>query len=67
MIVLGYKPQNTLVQCKPILHCVKDKNNYIFNGDDIKIEAKTGAQRKLIDYRKSVPTPYNTEKVPGNA
>jgi site-specific DNA-methyltransferase (adenine-specific) len=56
-----------LVQCKPILHCVKDKNNYIFNGDDIKIEAKTGAQRKLIDYRKSVPTPYNTEKVPGNA
>ncbi|MTJ49525.1 adenine-specific DNA-methyltransferase [Dolichospermum sp. UHCC 0259] len=52
---------------EPILHCVKDKNNYIFNGDDIKIEAKTGAQRKLIDYRKSVPTPYNTEKVPGNA
>jgi site-specific DNA-methyltransferase (adenine-specific) len=52
---------------EPILHCVKDKNNYIFNADDIKIEAKTGAQRKLIDYRKSVPTPYNTEKVPGNA
>jgi site-specific DNA-methyltransferase (adenine-specific) len=52
---------------EPILHCVKDKNNYIFNADDIKVEAKTGAQRKLIDYRKSVPTPYNTEKVPGNA
>jgi site-specific DNA-methyltransferase (adenine-specific) len=52
---------------EPIFHCVKDKNNYIFNADDIKIEAKTGAQRKLIDYRKSVPTPYNTEKVPGNA
>lgn len=52
---------------EPILHCVKDKNNYIFNATDIKIEAKTGAQRKLIDYRKSVPTPYNTEKVPGNA
>jgi len=52
---------------EPILHCVKNKNNYIFNADDIKVEAKTGAQRKLIDYRKSVPTPYNTEKVPGNA
>lgn len=51
---------------EPILHCVKDKNNYIFNSDKIKIEAKTGSQRKLIDYRKSVPTPYNTEKVPGN-
>ncbi|MBK1987024.1 adenine-specific DNA-methyltransferase [Sphaerospermopsis aphanizomenoides BCCUSP55] len=52
---------------EPILHCVKDKNNYIFHADEIKVEAKTGAQRKLIDYRKSVPTPYSTEKVPGNA
>ncbi|MFM6620465.1 MAG: DNA methyltransferase, partial [Dolichospermum sp.] len=39
---------------EPILHCVKDKNNYIFNADHIKIAAKTGAERKLIDYRKSV-------------
>lgn len=52
---------------EPILHCVKNKNNYIFNSDNIKIAAKTGAQRKLIDYRKSVPTPYSAEKVPGNA
>jgi site-specific DNA-methyltransferase (adenine-specific) len=51
---------------EPILHCVKDKNNYIFNSEEIKVEAKTGAQRKLIDYRKSIPSPYNTEKVPGN-
>lgn len=51
---------------EPILHCVKDKKSYIFNSTDIKIEAKTGAQRKLIDYRKPNPTPYNTEKVPGN-
>lgn len=51
---------------EPILHCVKDKNNYIFNSTDIKITAKTGAQRKLIDYRKPVPTPYNAEKIPGN-
>ncbi|MGM3306879.1 hypothetical protein ACSQ6I_13075 [Anabaena sp. WFMT] len=39
----------------------------IFNSDNIKVEAKTGAQRQLIDYRKSGFTPYNTEKVPGNA
>jgi adenine-specific DNA-methyltransferase len=51
---------------EPILHCVKDKRNYIFNSEDIKIEAKTGAQRKLIDYRKAIPCQYNTEKVPGN-
>lgn len=51
---------------EPILFCVKDKNNYIFNTDDILIEAKTGAQRKLIDYRGDTPKPYNTEKIPGN-
>ena len=51
---------------EPILYCVKDKSNYTFNSCDIKIEAKTGAQRKLIDYRKTVPNQYNTEKVPGN-
>jgi site-specific DNA-methyltransferase (adenine-specific) len=51
---------------EPILFCVKDKKNYCFNADDILVEAKTGSQRKLIDYRKPIPTPYNTEKVPGN-
>ncbi|MFI3292637.1 MAG: adenine-specific DNA-methyltransferase [Rikenellaceae bacterium] len=51
---------------EPILHCVKDKRNYTFNADDILVEAKTGAKRGLIDYRKNPPRPYNTEKVPGN-
>jgi adenine-specific DNA-methyltransferase len=51
---------------EPILFCVKDKSNYTFNTKDILVEAKTGAKRKLIDYRKAVPTAYNTEKVPGN-
>ena len=37
---------------EPILFCVKDKNNYTFNANDILVEAKTGAKRKLIDYRK---------------
>lgn len=51
---------------EPILFCTKDKNNYTFNAEDILVEAKTGAKRKLIDYRKTVPTVYNSEKVPGN-
>lgn len=42
------------------------RSKYIFNHEDILIEAKTGAKRKLIDYRKDPPQPYNTEKVPGN-
>ena len=51
---------------EPILFGVKDKNNYTFNSEEIKIEAKTGAVRKLIDYRKQNPTVYNSKKVPGN-
>lgn len=51
---------------EPILHAVVDKNNYCFNADDIKVEARTGATRKLIDYRKPVPTEYSSTKVPGN-
>ena len=51
---------------EPILFCVKDKQQYTFNADDILVEAKTGAKRKLIDYRKPVPTQYSSRKVPGN-
>jgi len=51
---------------EPILFCVKNKNKYTFNANDILVEAKTGAKRRLIDYRKPVPTLYNTKKVPGN-
>lgn len=51
---------------EPILFCVKDPKSYTFNSDAILVEAKTGAQRKLIDYRKNPPQPYNTKKVPGN-
>ncbi|WP_051482755.1 adenine-specific DNA-methyltransferase [Thioalkalivibrio sp. HK1] len=52
---------------EPILFGVKDERNYTFNADDIRVEARTGATRNLIDYRKSKPTPYSTTKVPGNA
>jgi len=51
---------------EPILFCVKDKKQYTFNSNEILVEARTGAQRKLIDYRKKEPTPYNCSKVPGN-
>ena len=51
---------------EPILFCVKNRNNYTFNAKEILVEAKTGAKRKLIDYRKNPPQPYNTKKVPGN-
>ena len=52
---------------EPILFCVKNQKSYTFNDNDIEVEAKTGATRKLIDYRKEVPTPYKTTKIPGNS
>lgn len=52
---------------EPILMINKNaKAKYTFNHQDILIEAKTGARRKLIDYRKNPPQLYNAEKVPGN-
>lgn len=52
---------------EPILMINKGKGfPYTFNSDDIMVEAKTGATRKLIDYRKDPPQPYNNKKVPGN-
>lgn len=51
---------------EPILHCVKHPKNYTFNADEVLVEAKTGAIRKLIDYRKDPPERYNSRKVPGN-
>ncbi len=52
---------------EPILMINKNKKaTYTFNYEDILVEAKTGAKRKLIDYRKNPPQPYSTEKVPGN-
>ncbi|CAH0118874.1 MULTISPECIES: adenine-specific DNA-methyltransferase [unclassified Paenibacillus] len=52
---------------EPIIMATKTKtDDYTFNGEDIMVEAKTGAQRGLIDYRKTPPRPYNSRKVPGN-
>lgn len=52
---------------EPIIMATKtEKAKYTFNYQDILVEAKTGAKRGLIDYRKNPPQPYNTQKVPGN-
>lgn len=51
---------------EPILHMVKNPKAYTFNAHEVAVEAKTGAKRGLIDYRKNPPQPYNTTKVPGN-
>ncbi|GHV51043.1 methyltransferase [Synergistales bacterium] len=52
---------------EPILMITHDeKSDYTFNYQDILVEARTGAERKLIDYRKDPPQLYNTQKVPGN-
>lgn len=52
---------------EPILMVNKNsKAKYTFNHQEIMVEAKTGATRKLIDYRKNPPQPYSVEKVPGN-
>ena len=52
---------------EPILMITHNANTkYIFNYQDIMVEARTGAERKLIDYRKTPPQPYNSMKIPGN-
>ena len=51
---------------EPILFCVRDSENYTFNANEIKVPARTGAERKLIDYRKPTPAVYSSTKVPGN-
>jgi site-specific DNA-methyltransferase (adenine-specific) len=51
---------------EPILLCVKDKNNYTFNYDDIVVPARTGAVRRLIDHRRKSPKRYSLTRNPGN-
>lgn len=52
---------------EPIIMASKtSKSKFTFNSQDILVEAKTGAKRGLIDYRKNPPQPYHTQKVPGN-
>lgn len=50
---------------EPIIFATKSKK-YTFNKEEAMVEAKTGSKRKLIDYRKNPPQPYNTQKVDGD-
>ena len=48
---------------EPILMISKSTGSQVvFNAQDIMVEAKTGAKRKLIDHRKGPPQPHNTPK-----
>lgn len=51
---------------EPILVVCKDKDKVKFNAKNVMVDAKTGSTRKLIDYRKTPPTVYNSKKVMGN-
>ncbi|MBN2152734.1 MAG: adenine-specific DNA-methyltransferase [Candidatus Lokiarchaeota archaeon] len=51
---------------EPILMVVKDAESYKFNAEAVMVEARSGAVRRLIDYRKTPPQPYRDKKVMGN-
>ena len=51
---------------EPIIIVSKNKDSVIFNKENAMVEAPTGSVRKLIDYRKTPPKLYNTEKIIGN-
>ena len=64
----GVQPKNKFSSgYEPILMITHSKNTkYTFNRNDILIEAKTGAKRGLMDYRKNPPQPYSHTKIPSN-
>ena len=47
---------------EPILHAVKNADRYTFNADAVAVQARTGAVRKLIDYRKTKPRPTTARR-----
>lgn len=51
---------------EPIIIVSKNKNSVTFNTENAMVEAKTGSVRKLIDYRKTPPRQYNTQRIMGN-
>lgn len=51
---------------EPIIWATKHRKKYTFNKEYAMVEAKTGAVRKLMDYRKNPPKPYNDKKVDGD-
>ena len=51
---------------EPILIISKNKEKTTFNRKNAMVEAKTGAVRKLMDYRKTPPQRFNTTRIVGN-
>lgn len=51
---------------EPILYAAMNNKKRTFNKEYCMVEAKTGSQRKLIDYRKNPPQLYNTQKIDGD-
>lgn len=47
---------------EPIIYATKGKKDFCFNLEEAQIESYTGSVRKLIDYRKNPPQPYNSKK-----
>jgi adenine-specific DNA-methyltransferase len=47
---------------EPIIYATKHNKKYCFNIEEAQIESYTGSVRKLLDYRKNPPQPYNSKK-----
>lgn len=63
----GVQPKNKYGGVyEPIIYAAMDDKKRTFNKEHCMVEAKTGAKRGLIDYRKNPPQPYNTKKIDGD-
>lgn len=63
----GVQPKNKYGGVyEPIIYAAMNDKKRTFNKEHCMVEAKTGAKRGLIDYRKNPPQPYNTEKIDGD-
>lgn len=63
----GVQPKNKYGGIyEPIIYAAMNDKKRTFNKEYCTVDAKTGLQRKLIDYRKDPPQPYNTHKIDGD-
>lgn len=63
----GVQPKNSFGSMyEPLIIVTKNKNKLTFNKENAMIETNTGARRKLMDWRKTPPQPYNTTRLLGN-
>ena len=63
----GVQPKNKYSGVyEPIIYAAINDKKRTFNKEYCMVKAKTGAERKLIDYRKNPPQQYNTQKIDGD-